>query len=92
MQQEILEIWQSKSFQIGMDLCRILLVVISLFILYQLITNIEEVKQINDPIKYFETKTNSTCECYRGGNIGKINTYPMPNISEWNKFLINETS
>ena len=61
------QIWRSKYFQMGMDLCRILLLIFAILLVYIIIRDIEEVKIANSPLTYFEQKTNSTCTCFRNG-------------------------
>ena len=92
MKEELINLWRSRTFQIGIDVCRILLLVIAVLIFYKLVTEIEIVKQINDPIKYFETKTNSTCQCYINSNsLNKAVIYPKINWCEVNKLIVNSS-
>lgn len=91
----IIYIWKSKVFQIGMDFCRILLILIAVAILYKLIVEIEAVKLLNyDPCALCMNKTGA--ECYLPDKFGNSNIYkPTININlteELNKMILkNET-
>lgn len=81
--QRLNEFWKnSPILQIILDGSRIALVFLVIFIAYTLVTNIEEVKILNsNPMRYFETKTNSTCTCIANSDVGKNFTYPEINMS-----------
>jgi len=62
MKQELLAIYRSRFFQIGMDVCRILILIIVILILYKLTTEIEAVKMLNyDPCEICMNKTGAIC-------------------------------
>jgi hypothetical protein len=84
LNETIINIWKSRKFQIGIDVCRILLVIITLLILYKLTTEIEIVKQINNPIQYFEMKTNLTCSCFINNPQSYVKNIPSFNLSKLN--------
>jgi hypothetical protein len=84
MKEQILQIWQSRTFGIGMDVCRILLLIVAILILYRLITEIEIVKLLNsDPCRLCENKTGAIC--YIDTSLPYINgVIPSINYSELN--------
>ena len=92
MKQQLIELWQSRVFQIGMDICRILLLIVCVLIFYKLVTEIDAVKQINDPIKYFEDKTNSRCECYIISNDTYKIIYPKINFTQLDELIIKNAT
>jgi len=58
----LIKIWKSREFQIGMDICRVLLLIIAVLIFYKLVTEIEAVKLLAyDPCKLCMNKTGATC-------------------------------
>jgi len=60
--ENFLKIYNSKTFQIGMDLCRVLILVIAFLILFKLTTEIEAVKILNsDVCRVCENKTGAVC-------------------------------
>jgi len=60
--QKLLEIWQDRRFQIIMDICRILLVILLTLILFVLIKEIEAVKLLAyDPCELCMNKTGAIC-------------------------------
>lgn len=72
LKEQLLEVWKSRAFQITMDVCRILLIVIAVLILYTLIKNIDAVKVLNyDACRICENKTGALCryivEPYQSG-------------------------
>jgi len=80
----IVNIWRSRTFQIGMDVCRILLLMVALLILYKLITEIEAVKILQYNVcRMCENKTGAICYI---GNLQSIvnRTYPSYNFSGLN--------
>jgi len=65
------KIWKSREFQIGMDICRILMLIIVILIFLKLVTEIEAVKLLNyDPCKLCMNKTGAVC-FYTNSNIQK---------------------
>jgi len=64
MRQKLLDIYHSKRFQIWMDLCRIIMLVVVCAILYKLVTEIEAVKLLSsDVCKICMNKTGCSCWC-----------------------------
>jgi len=63
--EKFLSIYYTKEFQIAVDICRVLLIIIALVILYVLFSNIESVKLLmNDPCQVCMNKTGATCFSY----------------------------
>ncbi len=63
MSNKLLKIWQSKSFQIFMDICRIVLIALAIFIIVILVKEIEAVKLISNPCAICMEKTGCNCFC-----------------------------
>jgi hypothetical protein len=62
LKEEILAIYKSRFFQIGMDICRVLMLIIVILILYKLVVEIEAVKMLNyDPCQICMNKTGAIC-------------------------------
>jgi len=60
--EKLYAIWQRKEIQITIDVCRILLVVIAVIILYQLVANINEVKLLSgNPCAICMNRTGAIC-------------------------------
>jgi len=104
MKEELIKIWKSREFQIGMDICRVLLLVMAILIFYKLVTEIEVVKLLAyDPCKLCMNKTGAICTCfYANSNINvdpegrevriiekKVPVYPEINISELDKRIVD---
>lgn len=84
MKEEILKVWRSRTFQIGMDICRILVLLVALLILYKLITEIEAVKILSyDVCRLCENKTGAVCFIGNEQSYVKV-IYPEINISKLN--------
>lgn len=80
---EVEKVWRNKYFQFGIDVCRILLVIIAILTLITLVRNIEEVKILNNnACKLCEQKTGATC-MLTIGNMGtnRIVNYNLPEIN-----------
>ena len=66
MKNKLLEIWQSRNFQIFMDICRIVLIALAIIILITFIKEIEAVKLLAyDPCAICMEKTGWNCFCLR---------------------------
>jgi len=67
----IYELWQKKEVQLAIDICRILLVILLVAILFVLIKEIKAVKLLAyDPCKLCMNKTDAICICfYANSNI-----------------------
>jgi len=63
MKSKLLKIWQSKSFQIFMDVCRIVLIALAIIIIVTLIKEIEAVKLLSNPCAICMEKTACNCFC-----------------------------
>ena len=62
MKMNIYELWQKREFQIAVDICRILLVILSVIILFVLIKEIKAVKLLAyDPCLICMNKTGAIC-------------------------------
>jgi predicted small integral membrane protein len=81
LKETIVNIWRSRTFQITVDVCRILLVILLVLILYKLITEIEAVKILAyDVCRLCENKTGASC--YIGNAQSYARTvYPSYNYS-----------
>lgn len=91
MKKQLLEIWESKIFQIGMDICRILLIIMAVLIFYKLVTEIEIVKMLNsDPCELCMNKTGAVC--YYPWQVDSIGERKIPefNSTQFDK-LMNKT-
>lgn len=87
MKEQILQIWKSRTFGVSMDICRVLLLIIAILILYRLITEIEIVKLLNsDPCRLCENKTGAVCiyPNEEGRIVKEVFVYPEINISDLN--------
>jgi len=59
---KIKQIYYSKQFQIGMDICRILTLILVVILIIIMVKNIEEVKILgSDPCQVCINKTGATC-------------------------------
>ena len=63
MSNKLLKIWQSKSFQIFIDICRIVLIALAIFIIVILVKEIEAIKLISNPCAICIEKTGCNCFC-----------------------------
>jgi len=91
MKEEILNIWRSRTFQFGMDICRTLLIVIAILIFYKLTTEIEAVKILNsDPCEICMNKTGATCFIGNEQSYERI-VYPVINISSYLYNITNKS-
>ena len=63
MKSKLLKMWQSRNFQIFMDICRIVLIALAIIILITLIKEIEAVKLLADPCAVCMEKTGWNCFC-----------------------------
>lgn len=71
MKKELLKIYQSRAFQICMDLIRILLLVGVGIIIYILIKEVEVVKLLAyDPCRVCMNKTGCSCFCFSSPHFG----------------------
>jgi len=62
LKEDVLQLWRSRIFQITLDICRILMLIIVIFIAYKLVTEIEAVKLLNtDPCRVCMSKTGAFC-------------------------------
>ena len=65
MKRKLLQVWQSRSFQIFMDVCRIVLIALAIIILITLIKEIESIKLLSDPCAICIEKTGCNCFCLK---------------------------
>ena len=80
IKETFLETYNSKVFQITIDLSRIFLVFFALLIFFELINNIEQVKILgNDPCRLCENKTGGRCIYYN--ETAEIIHYKIPIIN-----------
>ncbi len=99
--EELLKIWQTKEFQLMVDICRILLVILLFCILFVLIKEIRAVKLLAyDPCAFCMHKTGALCTCfYADSNVERdaegreirIIEKKVPVYPEINYSLVNET-
>jgi len=80
-----LETYNSKPFQITIDLARIFLVFFAILILLELVTNIEQVKILgNDPCRLCENKTGGICSYFNSST--ELIHYKIPTIN-WSEIV-----
>jgi len=90
MKNQLLEIYQSRRFQIMMDVCRVLMFVIAIAILIKLTTEIEAVKMLRyDPCRLCENKTGAVCFFTNESGTVIIKEYVYPKIN-WSNTKIGE--
>ena len=66
MKSSLLKMWQSRNFQIFMDICRIVLIALAIIILITFIKEIEAVKLLAyDPCFICMEKTGCNCFCLK---------------------------
>lgn len=86
LKETIVNIWKSRAFQIGMDVCRILLLLIAGVILWKLVSEIEAVKILSyDVCKLCEQKTGASCF------IGNAQSYARTIYPDYNYSVFNIT-
>lgn len=90
LKENLVKIWRSRSFQIFIDVCRILMLIVAILILVKLVSNIEEVKILGtDACRLCENRTGALCFI---GNIREYNyTYPKIDYSLIEKIIINNS-
>ena len=62
MDEKLIRIWKSWQFNLAMDLCRVLLLIVAALILYYFVKEINIVKMLgSDPCKMCMNKTGAYC-------------------------------
>jgi len=85
IKETFLETYNSRVFQITIDLARIFLVFFAILILIELVINIEQVKILgNDPCRLCENKTGGICAYFN--ETTEIIYYEIPVIN-WSDIL-----
>lgn len=83
MKQQLINLWRSEAFQIGMDVCRVMLIIMAVLTFSKLVTEIEAVKMLGyDPCALCMNKTGAVC--FYPEQMTAINANPVFNYSEVN--------